>query len=102
MLTNVLFILASAPIEITPGNFNKIVVDSSKPTFVKFFAPWCGHCKKMKPDWDKLASDADKDKITIGDIDCEGSGKELCQKYEIQGFPTLKYFESSSEADDYL
>ena len=39
-------------IELTPDNWD--AETSGKTAFIKFFAPWCGHCKKMKPDWDKL------------------------------------------------
>lgn len=93
MLTLTHFVCATLPIVLTPENFSE-VTRSAKPTFVKFFAPWCGHCKKMKPDWEKLASVMDSDKITIADVDCTDSGKDICSSQEIQGFPTLKYFES--------
>lgn len=93
MLTLTHFVYATLPIVLTPENFFE-VTGSTKPTFVKFFAPWCGHCKKMKPDWDKLASIMDYDKITIADVDCTESGKEICSSEDVQGFPTLKYFEN--------
>jgi len=41
-------------VEITPENWDETVVNSGKSVFIKFFAPWCGHCKKLKPDWDLL------------------------------------------------
>ena len=50
-----LFVTLVAPasaIELTPDNWD--AETSGKTAFIKFFAPWCGHCKKMKPDWDKL------------------------------------------------
>ena len=48
-------------VELTSENWVKTVVQSQKHTFVKFFAPWCGHCKKLKPDWDELGKHFEKD-----------------------------------------
>jgi len=39
-------------IELTADNFD--AETAGKTVFIKFLAPWWGHCKKMKPDWDKL------------------------------------------------
>ena len=67
---------------------------------VEFYAPWCGHCKKLKPDWDKLGTQFDTNADTlIGDVDCTGSGKSICEQYGIQGFPTLKSFWKEFDED---
>merc|ERR1711862_705991 len=56
------------------------------------FAPWCGHCKKMKPDWDKLMAEFEGDATKlVGDVDCTADGKPLCDANGVKGFPTLKY-----------
>lgn len=87
-------------VELTSNNWDEVVVQSGKNSFVKFFAPWCGHCKKLKPDWDKLGALYEKDSnVVIGDVDCTASGKELCEKYGVQGYPTLKTFWRSSSED---
>jgi len=80
--------------DLTPDNWDEFVVNSDKPSFVKFYAPWCGHCKKLKPTWDDLAEHFDtKDKsVLIGDVDCTGTAQALCSKYNIKGYPTLKSF----------
>mmetsp|Transcript_13973 Transcript_13973/g.28557 ORF Transcript_13973/g.28557 Transcript_13973/m.28557 type:complete len:217 (-) Transcript_13973:86-736(-) len=68
-----------------------------KTVFVKFFAPWCGHCKKLKPDWDKLIDAFDGHKTAlIGDVDCTADGKPLCEANGVQGFPTLKWGDPSA------
>ena len=89
---------------VTSSNVEEILGPKSEyHKFVKFFAPWCGHCKKMRPDWDKLADEFPKahDNVVIADVDCTVE-KDLCSKYNVEGFPTLKYFMPNSEdGDDY-
>merc|ERR1719160_784824 len=46
----------------------------------------------MKPAWDKLAEEyAGNPTSFVGDVDCTESGKDLCEKHGVQGFPTIKY-----------
>eukprot|EP00927_Polykrikos_kofoidii_P056540 TRINITY_DN5063_c0_g1_i1.p1 TRINITY_DN5063_c0_g1~~TRINITY_DN5063_c0_g1_i1.p1 ORF type:complete len:244 (+),score=52.22 TRINITY_DN5063_c0_g1_i1:79-732(+) len=74
---------------------------SGKTVFVKFFSPWCGHCKKMKPDWDKLmGSFKDHASTLIADVDCTTGGKALCSEMGVQGYPTIK-FGDPSDLQDY-
>jgi len=47
----------------------------------------------MKPAWDELAGDYEgSDKVLIADVDCTASGKSLCEKHGVQGYPTIKTF----------
>ncbi|CAD7945336.1 unnamed protein product [Amoebophrya sp. A25] len=68
--------------------------NSEKIWFIKFYAPWCGHCNSMKQAWSDLAKElADDKEIGIGGVDCDDAkNKGLCGKYGVQGFPTLKAF----------
>mmetsp|Transcript_98387 Transcript_98387/g.147515 ORF Transcript_98387/g.147515 Transcript_98387/m.147515 type:complete len:141 (-) Transcript_98387:32-454(-) len=57
----------------------------------------------MKPDWDKLGNDyVASSSVVIGDADCTESGTDLCQDFEIQGYPTIKYFvDGDKKGEDY-
>ena len=66
--------------------------------FVKFFAPWCGHCKKLKPDWDKLTEKYKDSDITVTEVDCTVE-KDVCDSVGVKGFPTLKYGEAGALED---
>eukprot|EP00586_Coscinodiscus_wailesii_P003453 CAMPEP_0172485374 /NCGR_PEP_ID=MMETSP1066-20121228/13431_1 /TAXON_ID=671091 /ORGANISM="Coscinodiscus wailesii, Strain CCMP2513" /LENGTH=217 /DNA_ID=CAMNT_0013250627 /DNA_START=44 /DNA_END=697 /DNA_ORIENTATION=+ len=90
--------LSTSAIELTPDNYD--AETAGKTVFIKFFAPWCGHCKKMKPDWDTLM-DAFSGSATqlIADVDCTADGKPLCETNGVKGFPTLKYGDPSDLKD---
>ncbi|EPZ33445.1 Thioredoxin domain-containing protein [Rozella allomycis CSF55] len=74
-------------IEINTKNVNQI---KEGRWFIKFFAPWCGHCKSLAPTWTELAEKATN--VNVGDVDCESFG-DICRKYGINGYPTLIYIE---------
>lgn len=89
---------ASSVLDLIPDNFDQVVLNSGKPALVEFFAPWCGHCKKLAPIWEELAekfSFAD-DKVSIGKVDAD-EHKVLGRRFGVQGFPTLKWFDGKSE-----
>jgi len=46
----------------------------------------------MKPDWDKLMDDfKDSPTALVADVDCTAAGQPLCEKYEVRGYPSIKY-----------
>ena len=66
--------------------------ESSKKCFVMFYAPWCGHCKTTKPEFEKF-QESYKGSIKILAIDCEDDkNKEIVAQQDIKGFPTIRYY----------
>ena len=72
---------------------------SQGPMFVKFFAPWCGHCKRLAPIWTQLGRHM-KDKLTIAEVDCD-EHNSLCRSHNVQGYPTLLFFTDEGTSVEY-
>lgn len=89
---------ASDVIVATKDNFDDIIAKDDL-TLVKFYAPWCGHCKKMAPDFETAATEL-KGKAQLVDLDAT-TEKDLASKYGIRGFPTLKLFSKGELISDY-
>merc|ERR1711874_233774 len=68
--------------------------------FVMMMAPWCGHCKKLKPDWEQLSKLPGVSGLSISKVDCTQS-KMTCEKYEVKGYPTLLYFRNGRMIEKY-
>ncbi|XP_015225311.1 PREDICTED: protein disulfide-isomerase A6 [Cyprinodon variegatus] len=77
-------------IELTPSNFNREVIQSDSLWLVEFYAPWCGHCQNLAPDWKKAAT-ALKGIVKVGAVDAD-QHKSLGGQYGVRGFPTIKIF----------
>jgi thiol-disulfide isomerase/thioredoxin len=54
----------NGPVKILTGNnWDEIVGDVTKDVFVKYYAPWCGHCKTLAPIWEELGADVPADLV---------------------------------------
>ncbi|CAI0460309.1 unnamed protein product [Linum tenue] len=86
----------NASVELNARNFDELVMKSKDLWIVEFFAPWCGHCKKLAPEWKKAASNL-KGKVKLGHVDCD-SEKSFMSRFNIQGFPTIKVFGADKDS----
>ncbi|GKA06380.1 disulfide isomerase-like protein 5-2 [Tanacetum coccineum] len=86
-------------LELTESNFDA-AISTFDYIFVDFYAPWCGHCKRLSPELDKAAPMLSglKKPVVIAKIDADKYSR-IASKYDIDGFPTLKMFMNGVPTD---
>jgi len=82
---------------VNKDNFQEQVLNSSTPVLLDFFANWCGHCQKLLPLLDDVAAEMDG-KIRVMKMNVD-ENRDLAQKYEIKGLPTMVLFQGGGEID---
>ncbi|KRZ15094.1 Protein disulfide-isomerase A3 [Trichinella pseudospiralis] len=94
-------LLASDVLEFTDSTFDERIKQHDL-ILVEFYAPWCGHCKRLAPEYEKAATllkNADTP-VPLAKVDCDAN-KVLCETQNVRGFPTLKIFRKGSYVSDY-
>jgi protein disulfide-isomerase-like protein len=86
------FLASAEVIELNNANFEKLTQAATGATtgdwLVKFYAPWCGHCKTMAPTFDKVAEELEG-VVNVARVDVM-KNRDLGTRFEIKGFPTVK------------
>ncbi|EGR34764.1 thioredoxin family protein [Ichthyophthirius multifiliis] len=70
----------------------------TKPSIGMFYAPWCGHCKRLIPTFEELSNA--QEKATVFAVDCTVE-RGICDQFEVKGYPTIYYFSTGYQAHKY-
>jgi protein disulfide isomerase len=89
----------SSVVTLTTDNFEEEITNAEVDAMLEFYAPWCGHCKKLDPEYSKLAKKVKKeeldDLLTIAKIDGTSNDSPI-ESVDWTGFPTLYFAKAGS------
>lgn len=77
ILKNLLFQVAVAQ------NFQELVIDNDKDVLVEFYAPWCGHCKKLAPTFEELGKEMQNENVEI--VKMDATANDVPAPFEVHG-----------------
>lgn len=84
-------------VTLTDANFETEVMQSDDQWMVEFYAPWCGHCKSLAPEWSQMAEDVEGE-VKVGAVDATQSAA-IAQRFGVRGYPTIKMFPAGAKSD---
>lgn len=82
---------------LTPETFNTLVTSTQDPWFIKFYAPWCSHCRAMAPAWTQMAKEM-AGKLNVGEVNCDAESK-FCKEMSARAYPTIRFYRGAESAD---
>ncbi len=90
-------LLDTKPIELSESNFDEVVANSDIPVIVDFWAPWCGPCKMMAPNFERAAQEFPL-KARFTKVNTENE-QNLGARFGIRSIPTIIVFKDGREVD---
>ena len=87
--------MAGTIIDVTDANFQAEVIESEQPVLVDFWAPWCGPCLAMAPQFERAARELEPE-VRLAKLNTEEE-QAIAAKYNIRSIPTLVAFKSGRE-----
>lgn len=85
-------------LDLSQENFQKNVINTQDPWFIKFYAPWCHHCQALAPSWRQMAKEL-QNKLNVGEVNCDREVR-LCKDAKVRAYPTM-YFLRGGERVEY-
>ncbi|XP_029369297.1 protein disulfide-isomerase A3-like isoform X2 [Echeneis naucrates] len=85
-------------LELGDADFDYLATEH-ETMLVKFYAPWCGHCKKLAPEFERAATRL-KGSVQLAKVDCT-SNSETCGRFGVSGYPSLKIFRYGRDSSPY-
>ena len=90
-----IFFVINAEVTVLNTDSFKEHIETNEYVLVKFFAPWCGHCKKLAPHYEKLSTEGVKG-VSITEVDATVD-TQLAKEFDVKGYPTMKWFINGTE-----
>jgi protein disulfide-isomerase-like protein len=87
--------VASDVVTMTQAAFDESIKQGN--WLLEFYAPWCGHSKRLAPTYEIVATHL-KGQVNVAKVDCTVE-QDLCARFAIKGFPTLKYYVDGAVVD---
>ncbi len=83
--------------QVSDSDFDTVVLSSSVPVMVEFFAPWCPHCRRMAPIIEAVARDY-AGRVNVVQVNVEGN-VQAAGRYQVSGVPTMVFFVNGQPVD---
>ena len=84
-------------VEITDANFDELVLKSTQPVIVDFWAEWCGPCRMIGPIIDEMSNEYNG-KAVIGKVDVD-SNSGISSQFNVRSIPTILFIKNGEVVD---